>query len=88
LALVGLARPRAAKSPNLLQHGKAALGPQGRFAPLRGGLRPSLTAERRLAGAKTGRDRGMVSSIEQRDGMIGGFGTFGPRAGDDFGFAV
>ncbi len=40
---------------------------EGRFAPLRGGLRPSLTADPRLAPQKAGRDEGMVSPVEQRD---------------------
>jgi hypothetical protein len=35
--------------PSAAQHDKAASGPQGRSAPLRGGLRPSLTAGPRLA---------------------------------------
>src|SRR5207253_2378265 len=37
-------------------------------APLRGGRWPSLTADHRLAPKKAGRDGGMVSPIEQRDG--------------------
>src|ERR1700733_14280075 len=44
----------------------------GRFAPLRGGRWPSLTADRRLAPGKAGRDGGMVYSIKQRDGRITG----------------
>lgn len=54
--------------PTCAQNGKAAFGHQGRFAPLRGGRWPSLTADHRLAHGKTGRNGGMVSSIEQRDG--------------------
>src|SRR5271157_75526 len=53
--------------PACRQRRKAAGGPQGRWAPLRGGLRPSLTATRRLATGKAGRDGGMVISIEHRD---------------------
>ena len=64
----GLAMPKAAskswfcthtlpaKTLPAPQHGKTPLGPQGRFAPLRGGLRPSLTTERRLGLGKAGRD--------------------------------
>src|ERR1700733_13719568 len=57
--------------PACRQRRKAAGGPQGRSAPLRGGLRPSLTATRRLAPRKGGRDGGMVHSIEHRDGRKG-----------------
>jgi transposase len=55
------------QSPTCTQHGQAGIGHQGRFAPLRGGLRPSLTADPRLAPQKAGRDEGMVSPVEQRD---------------------
>src|SRR3954447_12198534 len=40
----------------------------GRFAPLRGGRWPSLTADHRLASGEAGRDGGMVSPVKQRDG--------------------
>src|ERR1700732_718170 len=66
------ARAYPRRAPTCAQHGKSTLGPQGRFAPLRGGLWPSLTADRRLAPGKAGRDGGMVYSIKQRDGRITG----------------
>src|SRR5271168_3983673 len=66
------ARAYPRRAPNCAQHGKSTLGPQGRFAPLRGGRWPSLTADRRLAPGKAGRDGGMVYSIKQRDGRITG----------------
>src|SRR3984957_13728327 len=68
------ARAYPRRAPTCAQHGKSTLGPQGRFAPLRGGRRPSLTADRRLAPGKAGRDGGMVHSIKQRDGRITGVG--------------
>src|ERR1700719_4100480 len=64
------ARAYPRRAPTCAQHGKSTLGPQGRFAPLRGGRWPSLTADRRLARGKAGRDGGMVSSIEQRDDCV------------------
>jgi hypothetical protein len=47
--------------PYAAQHGKAASGPQGRSAPLRGGVLPSLTAGHRLAvqAARPGRRDGL-----------------------------
>src|ERR1700730_15062176 len=66
------ARAYPRRGPTCAQHGKSTLGPQGRFAPLRGGRWPSLTAARRLAPGKAGRDGGMVYSIKQRDGRITG----------------
>src|ERR1700722_19560750 len=66
------ARAYPRRAPTCAQHGKSTLGPQGRFAPLRGGRWPSLTADRRLAPGKAGRDGGMVYSIKQRDGRITG----------------
>src|ERR1700687_3996712 len=66
------ARAYPRRAPTCAQHGKSTLGPQGRFAPLRGGRWPSLTADRRLAPGKAGRDGGMVYSIKQRDGRING----------------
>jgi hypothetical protein len=57
--------------PACIQDRKTARGHQGRFAPLRGGVPPSLTATRRLASGKAGRDGGMVPSIEHRDARKG-----------------
>jgi hypothetical protein len=54
-------------SPDLHPAWQDGARPQGGCAPLRGGLRPSLTTEPRLAHGKAGRDGGMVSSIKQRD---------------------
>jgi hypothetical protein len=50
----------------------ASIGPQGRFAPLRGGPWPSLTASRRpMRWCVAGRDGGMVTSVEHRDDVLG-----------------
>jgi hypothetical protein len=54
--------PPGCKSSTVLGAVKDALR-----APLRGGLRPSLTAPARGASPKPGRDGGMVLPIEQRN---------------------
>jgi hypothetical protein len=59
------------RTPPLPKRRKTVGGPQARFASLCDGLRPSLTAARRLAPGTAGRDGGMVFSIEHRDGRTG-----------------
>src|SRR5215472_8602906 len=51
----------------LLRGCRRARDRQGREAPLRGGLRPSLTAAARVGARCTGRDDGMAVLIEQQD---------------------
>src|SRR5664279_2196131 len=68
---LGIGKRKSDRVPACRQRRSAAGGPQGRWAPLRGGLRPSLTATRRRAPRKGGRDGGMVHSIEHRDGRKG-----------------
>jgi hypothetical protein len=63
--------PRPNARPSCAEDRVAANGHQGRYAPLRGGLRPSLTAVRCYASGEAGRDGGMVSSVEHRDGNKG-----------------
>jgi hypothetical protein len=46
-------------------------GPQGRWAPLRGGLSAILDRHPRPCAKEGGRDEGMVHSIEHRDGRKG-----------------
>ena len=54
-------------SPTCARNGKAALGHQGRFAPLHGGRWPSLTADHRLAHGKgrSGRRDGLFDRTKE-----------------------
>ena len=57
----------------LLRRGcRRARDRQGRESPLRGGLRPSLTAAARVGAGCAGRDGGMAVLIEQQDDFWSG----------------
>jgi hypothetical protein len=57
--------------PACRQRRTGAGGPQGRWAPLRGGLSAILDRHSPPCAKEGGRDGGMVHSIEHRDGRKG-----------------